>query len=369
MRRFAYLLEKEFKHIFRDKFMPKLIFIVPIIQLVILPFAADFEIKNINICIIDRDSSTLSARLAQKMGASKYFTSSLFDGAFKNALEKIETETFDLILEIPKDFEKNFLNGKAETLMTINAVNGIKGGLGASYANSVISDFAREIYSDIKPFKTSSRLEVRSENRFNENLNSKAFIVPGLMVFLFSLIGGILSSLNIVSEKEAGTMEQMNVAPISKATFIASKILPVWLIGLAILTIGIFIAYFLYGLFPLGSFFVIYSYAAIYLTAFTAFGLIVSNVSSTAQQAILTFLFFIMIFLLMSGLFTPISSMPNWAQYLTYLNPVRYFVETMRGVYLRGAGFAEVQIQFYAILIFAVVLNAYAIISFKRSSD
>lgn len=367
MRRFACLLEKEFKHIFRDSFMPKLIFIVPIIQLIILPFAADFEIKNINVCVVDRDSSGASARLTQKMSASKYFTvKNLIENRAKS-LERIESEISDLILEIPNGFEKDLLSGNAEILMTINAINGIKGGLGASYANAVIADFSREIQLDSAHLKNPNIVEVRSENRFNEHLNSKVFIVPGLIVFLFSLIGGILSSLNIVSEKEAGTIEQMNVAPISKTMFIVSKIFPVWIIGLLILTMGILTAYFVYDLFPEGSFLVIYSFAAVYLTAFTAFGLIVSNVSSTAQQAILTFLFFIMIFLLMSGIFTPISSMPIWAQYFTYLNPVKYFVETMRGVYLRGAGFAEVQNNFYIICIFALFLNIYAVKSFKRS--
>ncbi len=189
------------------------------------------------------------------------------------------------------------------------------------------------------------------------------------MVFLLSLIGGILTAVNILSEKELETMEQMNVAPISKSVFIASKLFPAWILGLLILTLGIVIAYFVYGFFPKGSFLLIYSFAAVYLTAFTAFGLIISDISSNAQQAILAFLFFILIFMLMSGIFTPISSMPDWAQFITLFNPIRYIVEAIRAIYLKGATFADLQHQFYTICLFTLVLNIYAVSSFRRSSS
>ena len=370
MRRLAYLLEKEFKHIFRDKFMPKLIIMVPIIQLLILPFAADFEMKNINLGVIDRDGSALSKRLAEKSGASKYFNAEMLGPDYVAAMGLIEQNLADIVMEIPQDFEKDITNeGAANVLLSVNAINGMKGGLGAAYLNSIISDFSREITETSEPYMPPSRLQTLTEDRYNPHLSTKAFIVPGVMVFLLSLIGGILSSLNIVSEKEAGTMEQMNVAPISKITFIASKIIPVWIIGMALLTIAILIAYFVYGLFPEGSLAIIYGFAAIYLTAFTAFGLILSNYSSTAQQAMLSFIFFVMLFLLLGGIFTPISSMPVWAQNLTLLNPVRYFVETMRGVYLRGCGFADLLPQFYTICAFAIALNIYAVSSFRRNTD
>lgn len=367
MRRFLYLIEKEFKHIFRDKFMPKLIFVIPTVQLLILPWAADFEVKNINIEIVDRDVSAISARLGQKLSASEYFTATFSNAPYESGFQNIETGRADIVLEIPQGFEKNLeLFGLTQVFMGVNAVNGIKGGLGASYANSIIAEFARGLQTEAN-FQASV-VEVVTNFTFNPNLNSKAFIVPAIMVFLLSLIGGILAALNIVSEKELGTMEQMNVAPISKTMFIASKLFPVWVLGMFILTIGIILAYFVYGIFPKGSFWLIYIFAAIYLTAFTAFGLIISNISTSTQQAILAFLFFIMIFLLMSGIFTPIGSMPTWAQKITLLNPIRYIVEVMRAIYLKGATFADLHEQFAAICAFSILLNIYAVQSFKRSS-
>ena len=348
--------------------MPKLIFVIPVVQLLILPWAADFEVKNIDIEILDRDNSTLSKRLSDKVSASEYFTSTASKKNYDDSFKKIYTGKTDIVLEIPRGFEKDIFNfNNAQVLLSVNAINGIKGGLGASYANSIITDFSRKIFSCDALYLNPSRVEILTDNRFNPYLSSKAFIVPAIMVFLFSLIGGILAALNIVSEKELGTMEQMNVAPISKSIFIASKLFPVWILGMLILTLGIVIAYFVYGLFPKGSFWLIYSFAAVYLTAFTAFGLIISNISSSAQQAILAFLFFILIFLLMSGIFTPISSMPDWAQYITLFNPIRYIVEAIRAIYLKGATFADLQNQFYTICSFTIFLNIYAVSSFRRN--
>ncbi len=370
MRRFLYLIEKEFKHIFRDKFMPKLIFAIPVIQLLILPWAANFEVKNINLEIVDRDLSPLSARLGRKLAASEHFTASFSRGSFGSAFSDIEKGNADIVLEIPRGFEKSLASGGgAQVLMSVNAVNGIKGGLGASYAGGIIGDFARETLESSDPGAKRQNVEILSDYRFNPHLSSKAFIVPGVMVFLLSLIGGIIAALNIVGEKERGTMEQMNVAPVSKTMFIASKIFPVWIIGMAILSMGVAIAYAVYGLLPKGGFLAVYAFSALYLTAFTAFGLIISNISSSAQQAILTFLFFIMIFLLMSGIFTPIASMPGWAQKMTLLNPVRHIVEAIRAIYLKGASFSDLLPQFLAICAFSAVLNTYAVVSFKRSSD
>lgn len=350
--------------------MPKLIFVVPIVQLLILPWAANFDAKNINLKIVDRDLSPLSARLGQKLSASEYFTATFGRESYEGEFADIEKGKTDIILEIPKDFEKNLaVSGNAQVLMSVNAINGIKGGLGASYANSIIRNFSSEISAVPLPrSKNPQAIEILSDYKFNPYLSSKTFMVPAILVFLISLMGGILSALNIVSEKELGTMEQMNVAPVSKTMFIASKLFPVWVIGMVILSIGMVLAYAVYGLLPKGSFLLIYLFAAIYLTAFTAFGLIISNISSSAQQAMLVFIFFVMIFLLMSGIFTPLSSMPLWAQNITLLNPIRYIVEVIRAIYLKGAVFSDMLPQFLSICAFSVILNIYAIVSFKRST-
>jgi ABC-2 type transport system permease protein len=355
----GYLLEKEFKQIRRDRFLPKIIFIVPVLQLLILPFAADFEMRNINLGVIDRDHSTHSMRLVEKVLSSGYFRLTNVAGRYEEGLASIESNESDILLEIPAGFERAFERGEnAQVMIAANAINGTKGGLGTSYLGAIIRDFS-------SPGDAPS--PVAATYLFNPHLSYKSFMVPGIMVFLLTLIGGFLSALNIVSEKEKGTIEQINVTPVPKALFLLSKLIPFWIIGFILLTIGVLIAWIVYGLTPVGSLGVIYLFAAVYLIAFTGFGLAISSISSTQQQAMFTAFFFLIIFALMSGLFTPVSSMPEWAQRITLFNPMRYMVEVMRMVYLKGSTLADLLPQFFVVCLFAIAFNALAVTGYRKN--
>lgn len=358
-----YLLEKEFKQIKRDRFLPRIIFLVPLMQLVILPFAADFEMRNINLGVIDNDHSVLSARLVEKVVASGYFRLTDVSGSYSQGITSIESNESDLLLEIPVDFEQQLgREGAVEVLIAANAVNGTKGGMGSSYLSRIIQDFNQE-----KGFTSGLRSGgIRSTSLFNPHLNYKNYMVPGIMVFLLTIIGGFLSALNVVSEKEKGTIEQINVTPVPKTLFLLSKLIPFWIIGFILLTIGVVVAWIVYGLLPVGNIGIIYLFAAVYLIAFTGLGLAISSISSTQQQAMFTAFFFLIIFALLSGLFTPISSMPHWAQQITLFNPVRYFVEVMRMVYLKGSRFADLTGHFVAVCLFALFFNVLAVASYRK---
>ena len=365
MRMLKYLLEKEFKQIRRDRFLPRIIFLLPVIQLVVLPFAANFEMRNINLSIVDNDHTVLSRRLTDKVLSSGYFRLADVSPRYDEALVSIESNAADIILEIPSRFEERLeREGTAELLIAANAVNGTKGGIGSSYLASIIQDFNQE-----KELLSVSAGEggIRVTNLFNPHLSYKNYMVPGIMAFLLTLIGGFLSALNIVSEKEKGTIEQINVTPVPKALFLLSKLIPFWIIGLILLTIGACIAWLVYGLLPVGNMGIIYLFAAVYLMAFTGFGLAISSVSSTQQQAMFSAFFFMIIFVLLSGMFTPVSSMPVWAQELTRVNPLRYLVEVMRMVYLKGSTLSDLTGHFIAVCLFAVFFNILAIVSYKKS--
>lgn len=363
MRTLRYLLEKEFKQIRRDRFLPRIIFLVPLMQLIILPFAANFEMKNINLSVVDNDHSVVSQQLVDKVLSSGYFRLSDVSAQYNEALATIEDNTSDIILEIPVGFEKQLgREGQTEVLIATNAVNGTKGGIGSSYLSSIIQDFNGE--KGFGPDR--EQIGILSSNLFNPHLNYKNYMVPAILAFLMTIIGGFLSALNVVSEKEKGTIEQINVTPVPKSVFLLSKLIPFWVIGLVLLTIGICIAWLVYGLLPVGNAGIIYLFAAVYLIAFTGFGLAISSVSSTQQQAMFTAFFFFIIFILLSGLFTPISSMPEWAQKLTLFNPLRYFVEVMRMVYMKGSTLADLSVHFIIIALFAVFFNVLALVSYRK---
>lgn len=368
LRILKYLLEKEFKQIKRDKFLPRIIFVIPMIQLLLLPFAADFEMKNININIVDNDHSEYSHRLTEKILSSRYFRAATFSTAYPEALRTIENDEADLILEIPCHFGRDLLRETHAPLSIVsNAVNGTKGGLGSSYLLTIIRDFSFEIEKERNTRSVEAPIEITTVNRFNPHLDYKYYMVPGIMVFLLTIISCFLPAMNIVSEKEKGTIEQMNVSPVPRAVFILSKLLPFWIIGFILLTLSIAVAYFVYGLIPVGNPGILYLFAAIYILTFTGLGLGISSLASTIQQAMFGAFFFFIIFVLMSGLFTPISSMPPWAQTLTLFNPLRYAVEVIRSVYLKGSGLADLLPQFGAILLFAFLFNLGAILTYKKN--
>ena len=365
-----FLLEKEFKQFFRNSFLPKLVFIFPCVMMIMLPWAANLEIKNMYVSVVDNDHSSLSERLIYKIAASDYFNVEDIASSYEEAMTGIENSKADVILEIPVNFERNIIRGEnTHILVAVNAVNGTKGGLGSSYLTAIIKEYNSELLSEHPSgarVALSPTIQVSSRNLFNTYLDYKLFIVPGIMTMLLTLICGFLPALNVVGEKERGTIEQINVTPVSKFTFILAKLLPYWIIGLVVLTICFFLAWLLYDISPMGHFFTIYLYAAIYVFAMSGMGLVISNHSATMQQAMFVMFFFLIVFMLMSGLFTPVASMPEWAQAITIFNPLKYIIQAIRSIYLKGSGFSELFPQLRALVIFAVILNGWAVVSYRK---
>ncbi|XVJ66095.1 MAG: ABC transporter permease [Lacibacter sp.] len=372
MRTLKFLLQKEFRQIFRDPSIIRLIFIMPIIQLMILPWAADYEIKNIKLAVVDLDRSMYAQQLISKITASNYFQLSHYSHSYEQALEEVEHDRADLILQIPPSFEKELIKeDKAQLFIAGNAINGVKANLGTAYIRSIINDFNRDIrmeWIQIPRFSPQTQIEITSSNWFNPLMNYKYFMVPGILVILLTMIGANLTAINIVREKEIGTIEQINVTPVKKVHFILGKLIPFWIIGLFVLTLGLLIARLVYGIIPAGSFFTIYVFAAVYLLAVLGLGLLVSTYAASQQQAMLVSFFLMMIFILLGGLYTSIDSMPAWAQWITKFNPVSYFIEVMRMVILKGSGFADIQYHLVIMLGFAVLFNGWAVLSYRKRS-
>jgi ABC-2 type transport system permease protein len=287
-------------------------------------------------------------------------------------MNEIEHDRSDLIMEIPSDFEKDLVKeDEAKVFLAVNAINGVKGNLGGAYLRNIIQDYNNEVRTEwiqMPRLNPETQIAVTSSNWFNPLMNYKYFMVPGILVILLTMVGANLTAINIVKEKEIGTIEQINVTPVKKYHFILGKLIPFWIIGLVVLTMGLTVARVAYGIVPAGSFLTIYVFAAVYLLAILGLGLLISTYSANQQQAMLLSFFLMMIFVLLGGLYTSIDSMPEWAQWITRFNPVSYFVNVMRMVVLKGSTLADISKDLLIMGGFAIALNGWAILSYRKRS-
>jgi len=372
MRAIKFLLQKEFRQIFRDRSIMAMVIVMPIVQLIILPLAANYEVKNVNVAVIDNDHSSYSQKLITKITSSGYFKLTGYDFSFKQAFKLIESDDADLILEIPHGFERNLVRENEQKLfVAVNAINGTKANLGSVYLLSVIQDFNNDVRLQfIQPgtFNQQPTIYIDSSNWYNPLLNYHLYMVPGILAILVTMIGGFLTALNIVKEKEVGTIEQINVTPIKKYQFILGKLIPFWILGNVVFTLGLIVGWLVYGITPVGSLLLMYGFIAVYLLAVLGFGLLISTFCESQQQAMFVMFFFVMIFILMGGLFTSIDSMPDWAKTVTKFNPVSYLIEVMRMIMLKGSGLKNILSQLGIIALFALVFNSLAVYNYKKTS-
>jgi len=374
MKTILFIIQKEFRQIFRNKGMLPIIFVLPILQLLILSNAASFEVKNIAFSYIDHDHSRASRELISKFAASDYFKIKNEFESKALANEEMQKGKVDIILEIPIHFERNILKDKKSNLaVSINAIDGASAGIENVYITQVITNFNQNLQTQLVSYNNGNLTPAQNivtipSFWYNNTLNYKTFMVPGILVLLVTMLTLFLSSMNIVREKEIGTLEQVNVTPIKKHQFIIGKLFPFWVLGLFILSIGLTIAKLVFNIPILGNISLIYLFTSVYLLVILGIGLIISNFTETQQQSMFIAWFFTVIFILMSGLFTPIDSMPQWAQNITLFNPIRYFVEIVRMVMLKGATFSDISFQFFIIVSYAIVLNSIAVWSYKKIS-
>ena len=351
-----YLIQKEFLQIRRNAFLPRLIIIFPLMMMCVMPWVMNMEVKNIRVDVVDNDHSTLSQRLVHRVEANRYF---IFKGqiaSYQEALNDIETSKTDIILEIPKDFGKDIETGNIpQVLIAPNAVNGTKGSMGSAYLSQIVT-----ANGAVSTFNVHSL--------YNKHQNYKVFMIPALFAIVLMLMCGFLPTLNIVGEKEAGTIEQINVTPVSKWMFILAKLIPYWIIAMFVIVVCLLISWALYGITCQGPIGLVFLLAMLLALFWSSFGLIISNYSDTMQQAIFVMWFFVVSMLLLSGLFTPTRSMPDWAYTTTYINPMHYFVDGIRTVFVRGGNFQSIAHQVFALACFAGVMGSWAVYSYKKNS-
>jgi ABC-2 type transport system permease protein len=372
MRTILYLIRKEFLQIFRNKFISKAIFAVPLVQMLILVPAVTFEIKHVNLCIIDNDLSSESRGLISKLEGSTFFRIKSSTWSEKEATDLLYRNKCNLILNIPSGFGKDIGSGKPSKLLaTIDAINASTAQLTWAYLNGVIGDYNISlIYKNINNdyINQLPRIEVTNRYWYNELLNYKYYMLPGILVILVTAIGFLLAGLNMVREKEIGTIEQINVTPVRKYQFIIAKMVPFLLIGLIDLALGLILGKIAFNIPFEGSILLMFLGSTIFLIAVLGLALFISTFSGTQQQYMFVAFFFMIIFVLMSGIFTPAESMPGWAQKFNTINPVAYLMRINRMVMLKGSTIKDISRDLYSLLIIAACFSAFAVRRYRKTA-
>jgi ABC-2 type transport system permease protein len=351
--------------------MLPVIFVVPLVQLIILVEAATLDMKRIEYAVVDGDRSSLSRKLLNRFGGSPFFHLKAIAGSIQEAEQMMLENKVDLIINIPMSFEKDLLaNRQGNIQLQIDAINGMTAGLINAYSTSIIAGFNQEVIDDMgsNVFATVKPMLISSEYTYwyNSELVFKNYMVPGILVILVTLLGMFLSALNLVREKEMGTIEQINVTPILKVQFIVGKLFPFWVIAMFDLGFGLALGKLLYNIPMEGSLFLLFLFASVYLVTALGLGLFLSTISSSQQQVIFMAFFFMITFILMSGIFTPAESMPDWAQQVNIINPLAYFMRVIRMILLKGSGFNDILHDLIIMTVFGGAVLGLAIWRYRK---
>ena len=326
------------------------------------------EIKRIDLVAHDMDRSEKSRELIAKFSASPFFVLSGLSESSAHCLEAIDDDKADMALIIPSDFEEDFVNGKKpEVQFLINAIDGAAAGLMRSYALNISTSFGLDQSITNTEFITKfERINIKERFLFNTELNYKHYMAPGILVILVTFIGMLIAGLNLVKEKEAGTIEQLNVTPIKKYQFIIGKLLPFWIISIFLILAGLGLSKLLFNIPIEGNVLLLLAMTSTYLIVVLSSALFISTFSETQQQTLFISWFIVVIFIMMSGILTPIESMPDWAQDMTLINPMAHFAEIVRSVLLKGAGFEAIRFEFFFLLGYGILMLSLAVLRFRK---
>lgn len=378
LRTVGFLLAKEFRQIARDRVMPLQIVAIPLIQLLVLANAATFEIRSSQLYVVDESRSPASRALARDFIVSEYFELAGTSGTMASADHAMLAGEVDAILRIPRDFGARARGADAEPARVQVLLSGEDGA-----AAGIIGDYAREIIArSTDATKKAGRgrtgagaagsgtpaIEIGSRGWFNETLEYEQHMVPGILVVLVTLIGTLLTAMNIVREKEIGTLEQLNATPLRRSEFIAGKLAPFWIIALVELAFGLALARAVFDLPMRGSLTLLFATGGIYLVVALGVGLWISTLARTQQQAMFVTYFFLMVNLFMSGLFTPVSSMPGWARAAAELVPLKHFIDISRAVLIKGAGLEAIALPTAVLAVMGAVVFTVALRQYSKTA-
>lgn len=374
MRPIRFLLRKEFAQIFRDRVLVFQLLAVPVIQLLIVTSAATFEVRSVALHVVDRDRTPSSRQLLGKLTASGRFEVARSSTSGRLAGRDLESGAVGGVVEIPDGFARDL--GRGGTAGVRLVFDGSKGPLASTalgYAERIVDDFAAGLPLDRGALPTvlapgdpsvegtssasgsGAGLEVRTRRWYNPTGDFEDHMSVGILVLLVTLVGTLMTALNITREREQGTLEQLNVSPLTKGQFIAGKLIPFWILGVVEFAVGLVVIHLAYDVPFRGGLGLVFVATSLYLLTALGLGLLISTASETQQQAQFLTFFLLVIYLFLSGLFTPVESMPEWAGWLAEANPIKHFIVVTRGVLLKGAGPGAMLVELSVLLAFAAV--------------
>lgn len=375
MRTILFLIQKEFLQVFRDRALTFMLIAPPIVQLIIITSAATFEVRQVDVHLIDLDRSAASRRLVAQFEASGIFSVPHENPSGENADRNLLADKVGFILRIPAEFGRDLVrSGHSDIQLIFDGTDGPAAGVTQSYALQIIDRFAADegvrLQRRVSPAYAVAlpSLEVRMRTWYNPTRDYDDFMAPGILVILITIIGTMITALNIAREKEQGTIEQLNATPITRGQFITGKLAPFWMLGLAEFALGLLIAWVLYDIPVRGSLILVFAGAGLYLLSALALGLLISTVAQTQQQAQFIAFFVLMIYLFISGLFTPVESMPAWAQWIAELNPIKHLIALIRAVLIKGAGPGQVVAELAALAGFAAAALPLAVRTYSKTA-
>ncbi|PQJ33410.1 hypothetical protein BSZ35_01285 [Salinibacter sp. 10B] len=371
MRTIFYLVQKETLQVLRDRVMLFQIIMIPVVQLLLVTSAATFEVRQADVQFVDNDHSQASRRVSEAFAASERFSITEHSSSAENASRSLQAGQVDLTLHVPAGFDRELNRGEQPAVRLVVSGEKASAGVIQSYAQQILQGVAADLGAEQSPQLQSTapakraQLDVGARLWYNVTLEYDDFMAPGILTILVTIIGTLLTAQNIAREKEIGTIEQLNVTPLTKGEFIVGKLLPFWALGLLEFAVGLGIAWLAFDIPFEGSLFLLFGVAGIYLTSALGIGLWISASVDTQQQAMFVTYFVLVLYLFMSGLFTPVTSMPAWAEWFAELSPLKHFIEVVRGVLMKGAGPMEIWqptaiLLAYGILILTVAVRQYS---------
>jgi ABC-2 type transport system permease protein len=374
--RLKQMLIKEFIQVFRDKRTRILLFVPPIVQMLIFGYAATYEIHHVATVILDLDHSQESRELVSRFTSSPYFDVQHQLTDSRQVGDLIDRGQATVALQINPGFAEDLRKGQTAPLQVIvDATNSNTALIASGYVNQIALGFAKDYQVDrinrISPHLSERTPNIQLEQRpwYNPDLRSRWFFVPGIVGSLTLVLVVNLTAFAVVRERELGTLEQIMVTPIRPAEFILGKTLPFFLIGLLDVSLIAVVGTFWFQVPFRGQLWVLFTGAILFLLCMLGVGLLISTVSATQQQALVTSFFFIMPAVTFSGFGFPISTMPQWLQYLTYASPLRYFLVVLRGTYLKGVGMDILWPEMSAMLALGLGLLTLAVLRFHKALD